>query len=372
MKINKKSKTLGLAILLSVSLTDACSAYDGFADTLFLANRITTKDAADQLVLIGNSSTTGSAPAVVIGFAARAKAWGVAIGPLTVADDVGTVIGTAGFATNWGVALGSHTYGSSMGVGIGVWAVGNGLGNVAIGGSSNEASSARVPTNWVDTVELGRGLATLQGGLNFRGRGIVDSNGVLLARALPTDGAAVWDAGGLRATNLFIVGGSASGSPNLGQVLGTGGNGGGSTITNVTICGATLSNVVIYGDGMGLTNVAAAKITGLGSAAFSNAATFASSSHIHSASQISGGQLASAAMLPSGTGGGTWNANGLMVTNLNIQGLNLGTNYLPTAGGTVTNLRVVQSAIIANLIAGGVTLLAVQGDLAMGSFTNAP
>jgi hypothetical protein len=79
-------------------------------------------------------------------------------------------------------------------------------------------------------------------------------------------------------------------------------------------------------------------------------------------------------MLPSG---GSWNAGGLIASNLTVAGYAPGTNYLPLAGGTVTNLTVASTATVAqltvtNLTVKGVAWLPAQGDLAMGSFTNQP
>jgi hypothetical protein len=115
--------------------------------------------------------------------------WAIAIGAMASGDNVGTAMGVCSLATNWGAAVGYRTDGSSYGVAMGCLAYAPGLGNVAIGGTpyisvppTNPTNgAAMVPSNFVDTVELGRGTATLQGGLNFRGHGIANSNGVVVA-----------------------------------------------------------------------------------------------------------------------------------------------------------------------------------------------
>jgi hypothetical protein len=56
-----------------------------------------------------------------------------------------------------------------------------------MGGGGCWATAANVPTNWIDTVELGRGTAVLQGGLNFRGKALADCNGVIVATIMTTN-----------------------------------------------------------------------------------------------------------------------------------------------------------------------------------------
>jgi hypothetical protein len=110
--------------------------------------------------------------------------WAIAIGAVANGDNVGTAMGVCCLATNWGTAVGYRTDGSSYGVAIGACAQAPGFGCVALGGTPYTPPtmmSAAVPANWTDTVELGRGTATLQGGLNFRGHGIANSNGVVVA-----------------------------------------------------------------------------------------------------------------------------------------------------------------------------------------------
>ena len=125
-----------------------------------------------------------------IGMATSGGYWAIAIGAMASGDNVGTTMGVCSLATNWGTAVGYRTDGSSYGVAIGACAQAPGLGNVALGGTPYilpNVVAAAVPANWTDTVELGRGTASLRGGLNFRGYGIANSNGVVIASIITTN-----------------------------------------------------------------------------------------------------------------------------------------------------------------------------------------
>jgi len=308
---------------------------------------------------------------VAVGYLSKGQTGGTALGGTADGSVAGVAAGWAALATNVGVSVGHSSTGTTYGIAIGYGAAGSGYGNVAIGASTTVAQAAKVPSNFTYTVELGAGTAVLPGGLNFRGYGLVNSNGVVIApictsnltvlsgltltngtlnisganitglnagaisngllssSVLPTNG--LWNAQGMAVTNLTILGGSG-GTQTLAQVLSAGNNGG----------GASISNVVIYGNGVGLTNVPGTAVVNL------------------NANQLTSGML-SVERLPTN---GLWNAQGLAVTNLTIQGVNLGTNYLPLAGGTVTNLTVTGQTLLQYVPA--------QGDLVMGSYTNTP
>ena len=224
----------------------------------------------------------------------------------------------------------------------------------AIGGTaSNLTVTGKLTGN-------GAGLTNLSGAALVNLNASQITTGRLAVGIMPTGG--LWNAGGLLLTNVVLAGAGGVVTPTLAQVLAAGHNG----------SGRIVSNVVVYGSGRGLTGLTASAVSGLGAAAFSNSLAFAAAGHGHNATQIVG-RLAPA-MLPSG---GSWNAGGLIASNLTVAGYAPGTNYLPLAGGTVTNLTVASTATVAqltvtNLTVKGVAWLPAQGDLAMGSFTNQP
>lgn len=131
--------------------------------------------------------TVANLSGVAIGDQAVGDTYGVALGHLSIGNNDGAALGTLANGSASGVALGADAMGKQNGVAVGSGACGMGLGNVALGGSTSAGTAASVPTNWTDTVELGRGTATLPGGLNFRGRGLVDSNGVVVAAITTTN-----------------------------------------------------------------------------------------------------------------------------------------------------------------------------------------
>ncbi len=122
-----------------------------------------------------------NADGVAIGPQAMGDNYGVAVGSLSKGHGEGAAVGNLANGAWLGVALGADAVATNLGVAVGSSASAAGLGNVALGGSTNSASAASVPAAWTDTAEIGRGTATLPGGLNFRGKGIVDSNGVVVA-----------------------------------------------------------------------------------------------------------------------------------------------------------------------------------------------
>ena len=129
----------------------------------------------------------GSSHGVAVGLESDGSDDGTAVGVLSKAASFGTAVGIWSDGSNLGVAVGQGAIGGNMGTALGGCAVGAGLGNVALGGGVSWATAANVPTNWIDTVELGRGTAVLQGGLNFRGKALADSNGVIVANIVTTN-----------------------------------------------------------------------------------------------------------------------------------------------------------------------------------------
>lgn len=130
-------------------------------------------------VAVGYASSAANY-GTALGYDSSAQNLGVAVGRTTRAAPYGTALGYTASATTYGVAAGYASTANNNGVAIGNGTIGSGAGNVAIGGSDT-VTSASVPGGWLDTVELGRAAATLQGGLNFRGFGLMSSNFVAIA-----------------------------------------------------------------------------------------------------------------------------------------------------------------------------------------------
>lgn len=174
----KRIILIGLGLIIGMLETCPTRAYDMTASYL---------NATNAIIQTGIITTGGQVTRY--GYNTTGTYWAIAIGAGANGDNVGTAMGVYNTATNWGTAVGYRTDASSFGVAIGTLANAPGVGNVAIGGTLYLANpptnptnnAAMVPSNFVDTVELGRGTATLQGGLNFRGYGIANSNGVVVA-----------------------------------------------------------------------------------------------------------------------------------------------------------------------------------------------
>jgi hypothetical protein len=153
-------------------------------------------------------TATGTVSSIAIGFGANATNFGTAIGRGAratnalaagygaIASDISVSIGASSAAHTYGAAVGSSslgsTYGSAFAYGSKGWSYGaafgynseatnrgaafgfssiaSGIGSVAIG------ASAVIPAGWSNTVTLGSGTATMRGGLNFRGVGILTTN----------------------------------------------------------------------------------------------------------------------------------------------------------------------------------------------------
>jgi hypothetical protein len=120
----------------------------------------------------------GSSHGVAVGGGAIGQANGVAVGESAQGFSDGVAIGSSCNGSSAGVAVEEASNGSQVGVAIGQFANGAGTGNVAIGGDIEGDNPALIPTGmgFFDTVELGRGTAVLNGGLNFRGHGIMTSD----------------------------------------------------------------------------------------------------------------------------------------------------------------------------------------------------
>ena len=144
------------------------------------------------------ASANGSAGGIAIGFAAQGVGNTISIGAYSNSLN-GIAIGYSADGTADGFAIGYSASGNNFGMGIGTWSIGynwgtaigfsvdgHGLGNIAIGsdysgGLGGTANPPKVPNGYTDTVELGCGVAQLNGGLNFRGIAISDSTGKIYA-----------------------------------------------------------------------------------------------------------------------------------------------------------------------------------------------
>ena len=219
---------------------------------------------ASQIVGLGSAALLNSNQLVTTASAVLAASanWNspVAIGGFANGNSGGVAIGFHAIAPTWGVAVGSWGNGSDSGVAVGLYSDGHGVGNIAIGGGDhgNPDSGARIPDGWIDTTEIGRGQAQLQGGFNFRGHGIVNSNGVVVApiatSSLSVQGTINGDGSGL--TN--IRGDAIAAGQLSAAVLPTGGvwNAGGMVLSNAVLMGVTTlttdtNQVVISNSGFG-------------------------------------------------------------------------------------------------------------------------
>lgn len=147
----------------------------------------------DYGVAVG-AQANGYVFGVAVGWGANGNGEGCALGYLASGLSYGAAVGESANGSYYGAAMGRLANGSWAGASVGLCATGTaygvamgahasalGFGNVALGGSDSSTTAASVPSGWADTVELGRGTASLQHGLNFHGKGIVSSNGVVVA-----------------------------------------------------------------------------------------------------------------------------------------------------------------------------------------------
>ncbi|MEN6533324.1 MAG: hypothetical protein ABFD89_06650 [Bryobacteraceae bacterium] len=137
--------------------------------------------------------THSSGGSISIGYNTFSTSLGVAIGNSALGNDFGIGIGRSANGSTKGVSIGINAYSLSYGVAIGNNAWAPGEGNVAIGSGDAWGNYALIPDGlgWTDTVEIGRGTASLQGGFNFHGYGVINSNGTIPCVAFATTNAPV-------------------------------------------------------------------------------------------------------------------------------------------------------------------------------------
>jgi hypothetical protein len=106
---------------------------------------------------------------------------GVGLGASAVCSTYGTALGMNAYAANYGTAVGGNALGQNSGVAVGINTVALGTGNVAIGSASGNpgdgSHGACVASGLTDTTEIGRGTATQNGCLHYRGVAITYTNG---------------------------------------------------------------------------------------------------------------------------------------------------------------------------------------------------
>jgi len=269
----------------------------------------------------------GDNSGVAIGFGANGAYHGIALGPYSWGTNFGLGMGYYANGANSGVALGPFTIATNGGMAMGLWASGPnsgvaigmrasapGSGNVAIGGADWGWDSAAVPSNWNDTVEIGRGTATLQGGLNFRGYGIVNSSGVIVAP--------------ISASNLVVNGGVTMTNGSL-------------DVSGTTISGLSASQISV-----GRLTVDRMPTNGVWNANGMTASNLTIVGYSPGTNCLS-------------------NTEGVF-SNLTVSG-----------SASISNLTVNSNALVANLTVSNLTVTSIawipaQGDFAMGSFTNQP
>lgn len=120
-------------------------------------------------------TAAGSTKGVGVGREASGGPQGVAVGYQANGTSFGVGVGYQANGTDSGSAIGLLTDAAHHGVAVGANAIAEGKGSVALGGDDTGANKAQVTIGWLDTVELGRGSASIQGGLNFRGFGLMNS-----------------------------------------------------------------------------------------------------------------------------------------------------------------------------------------------------
>lgn len=139
--------------------------------------------AVSGAVAFGNGASALSG--VAIGWSAYSD-HGVAFGYNTNAVAFGVAIGVVASAVDFSVAIGPYTNTGDNGVAIGRFAACFGVGNVAIGGDNTATLISSVGNGFTDTVQLGRGSATVNGGLHFRGFNVLGSLGFVNTARLGT------------------------------------------------------------------------------------------------------------------------------------------------------------------------------------------
>lgn len=122
----------------------------------------------------GTSSDSGG---ISLGFSSNSTGGGVAIGFDVDATNSGVSISQGANGSNHGVAVGSNATGTDNGVAIGANSYGAGDGSVALGGGNSGLGTGANTAGFSNTIELGAGTASLDGGINFRGVGVVGWNG---------------------------------------------------------------------------------------------------------------------------------------------------------------------------------------------------
>ena len=167
------------------------------------------------------------------GYNSDASQYGASVGIAAKSSSTGAAVGYLANGTNGGVAVGANSLGHSSGAAIGFNADGHGLGNFAAGSGPGPYPylNAIIPDGWNDTVELGRGTATLQGGMNFRGHGVMNHDGVLVAQISGTN----------------IISGTVNSNKFDAATLALLGSGGGGGTTTTNFASLTVTNDVRVG-----------------------------------------------------------------------------------------------------------------------------
>jgi hypothetical protein len=96
-------------------------------------------------------------------------------------NDNSVSIGHGANGSSYGVAVGDIANGYNCGASVGNSSNGYGLGNIALGGNDGSGANADATGGgtFTDTCEIGRGAATMNGALHYRGNVLMDGNGNL-------------------------------------------------------------------------------------------------------------------------------------------------------------------------------------------------
>lgn len=214
--LSSDSSTPALEVIQTVNLTsdfqdwrtdDGSTLIQLKKDGTLTLNNVVIAGAAIAINGYGPGNTQATNSGVAIGINANADNYSAAIGLNSTGLNQGSAVGWGSNGSYYGSALGYAANGSGYGVAVGAYSIATNSNNSALG------YYARVPSGYANTVELGSGTAALNGGLNFRGVGIVDWNGGSptlasgLASAFDTSGTAA----SVLASSLQKSGGTATG-----------------------------------------------------------------------------------------------------------------------------------------------------------------
>jgi hypothetical protein len=123
----------------------------------------------------------GSNYGASVGYGANSSDYGAAVGYGANGCNDGAAVGRGVNGSGDGAAVGFGANGYNYGIAVGSSANGYGLGNIALGGNDGSGANADATGGgtFTDTCEIGRGAATVNGALHYRGNVLMDGSGNL-------------------------------------------------------------------------------------------------------------------------------------------------------------------------------------------------